>query len=46
MDNLESKMKKQLTLVAAELGLPENKSVKLESNGQFGFFFRVNLKVS
>lgn len=45
MEELEAKMQTQLSKVASALGLQENKTIKLESNSQFGFFFRVNLKV-
>ena len=45
MEEIESKMRKQLSKTASELDFQENKTIKLESNPQFGFFFRVNLKV-
>lgn len=45
MCNIESKMKSQLSKVAAALGLQENKAIKLETTPQFGHFFRVTLKV-
>ena len=45
MEAIESKMRSQLSKTAAALGLQENKTVKLESNSQYGYFFRVNLKV-
>lgn len=44
MCNIESKMKSQLSKVAAALGLQENKAIKLETTPQFGHFFRVTLK--
>lgn len=46
MEELEAKMHTQLTKVASTLSLQENKTIKMESNSQFGFFFRVNLKVN
>ena len=45
MDNLEERLKKQLTRAANDLCLEPNKSIKLESNAQMGYFFRVTLKV-
>lgn len=45
MDSLEERIKKQLTCAARDLGLEPNKTVKLESNAQMGYFFRVTLKV-
>lgn len=45
MENLETKMRCQLSKVAADLGLQECKTIKLESNSQFGYFLRVTLKV-
>ncbi|KAL1131589.1 hypothetical protein AAG570_011203, partial [Ranatra chinensis] len=44
MDDLEESMKRELNRVARDLGLEPNKSLKLESNSQFGYFFRVTLK--
>lgn len=44
MDNLEERLKKQLTRAANDLCLEPNKSIKLESNAQMGYFFRVTLK--
>lgn len=46
MEALEQKMRNQMSKVAADLGLQENKTIKFESNSQFGHFLRVNLKVS
>lgn len=46
MDSLEERIKKQLTRAANDLCLEPNKSIKLESNAQMGYFFRVTLKVS
>ncbi|KAL5240610.1 hypothetical protein ACI65C_008020 [Semiaphis heraclei] len=40
MDNYESKMKSNLTKTSGALGI----SVKLDSNSQYGFFFKVLLK--
>jgi DNA mismatch repair protein MSH2 len=45
MDSLEERIKKQLTRAASDLGLEPNKTIKLESNAQMGYFFRVTLKV-
>lgn len=45
MENLESKMRSQLSKVASALNLQENKTIKLESNSQFGHFLRISLKV-
>jgi MutS family domain IV. len=46
MNSLEERIKKQLTRAANDLCLEPNKSIKLESNAQMGYFFRVTLKVS
>jgi hypothetical protein len=46
MNSLEERIKKQLTRAASDLCLEPNKSIKLESNAQMGYFFRVTLKVS
>lgn len=46
MDSIQTEMGDLLYKVAKELGLEANKSVKLESNSQNGYFFRVTLKVS
>jgi DNA mismatch repair protein MSH2 len=45
MNSLEERIKKQLTRAAGDLKLEPNKSIKLESNAQMGYFFRVTLKV-
>jgi hypothetical protein len=45
MNSLEERIKKQLTRAASDLCLEPNKSIKLESNAQMGYFFRVTLKV-
>jgi hypothetical protein len=45
MEAIESKMRNQLSKTASALALQENKTIKLESNSQHGYFFRVNLKV-
>lgn len=45
MDSLEERIKKQLTCAASDLCLEPNKTIKLESNAQMGYFFRVTLKV-
>ncbi|OXA56996.1 DNA mismatch repair protein Msh2 [Folsomia candida] len=44
MDSIQTEMGDLLYKVAKELGLEANKSVKLESNSQNGYFFRVTLK--
>ncbi|PNF30713.1 DNA mismatch repair protein Msh2 [Cryptotermes secundus] len=44
MDSLEERIKKQLTCAARDLGLEPNKTIKLESNAQMGYFLRVTLK--
>lgn len=41
MDEYETKMKSNLTKTSGVLGI----SVKLDSNSQYGFFFKVTLKV-
>lgn len=41
MDDYETKMKSNLTKTSGILGIP----VKLDSNAQYGFFFKVSLKV-
>lgn len=41
MDEYETKMKSNLTKTSGALGI----SVKLDSNSQYGFFFKVSLKV-
>lgn len=41
MNDYESKMKSNLTKTSGALGI----SVKLDSNSQYGFFFKVPLKV-
>ncbi|XP_060580063.1 DNA mismatch repair protein Msh2-like [Ruditapes philippinarum] len=44
MDKLEDNIKGQLNKVCMDLGLEPNKVLKLESNAQLGYFFRVTLK--
>lgn len=41
MDDYETKMRSNLTKTSGALGIP----VKLDSNTQYGFFFKVSLKV-
>ncbi|XP_076230523.1 DNA mismatch repair protein spel1 isoform X2 [Nomia melanderi] len=44
MDEIEEKIKAQLGKVAADLSIEAGKTVKLESNQQLGYYFRVTLK--
>lgn len=44
MDDCESAMKKEMNRVARDLSLEPNKQLKLDSNSQYGYFFRVTLK--
>ncbi|XP_012937980.1 DNA mismatch repair protein Msh2 [Aplysia californica] len=44
MDELEKEIKGQLNKVARDLNLEPNKTLKLESNNQLGYFFRVTRK--
>ncbi|XP_071439424.1 DNA mismatch repair protein Msh2 [Hetaerina americana] len=44
MDDLMSDMKDMIGRTARDLNLEPNKGLKLESNSQFGYFFRVTLK--
>ncbi|CAG7725813.1 unnamed protein product, partial [Allacma fusca] len=44
MDKVQEKMSSEAYSVASQLGLEVNKSLKLESNGQYGHYFRITLK--
>ncbi|KAH3728455.1 hypothetical protein DPMN_054412 [Dreissena polymorpha] len=44
IDSLEESIKGQINKVARDLGLEPNKVLKLESNAQLGYYFRVTLK--
>ena len=45
LTDLENSMKSLLNTVVKDLGLADSKTVKLDSNSQLGYFFRVTLKV-
>uniref|UniRef100_A0A1B6KJA7 DNA mismatch repair protein MSH2 n=1 Tax=Graphocephala atropunctata TaxID=36148 RepID=A0A1B6KJA7_9HEMI len=44
MDSYEEDIKKTLNKAARDLSLEAGKTIKLESNSQYGYFFRVTLK--
>lgn len=44
MDSIEEDIKSQLNKAARDLCLEPHKTIKLESNSQYGYFFRVSLK--
>lgn len=45
MDDIEQKMGEETYEAAKDLKLEANKSIKLESSTQLGYFFRITLKV-
>jgi len=45
MDHLEEEIKGLLKKAANDLDLEAGKTIKLESNSQLGYYFRVTLKV-
>ena len=45
MDNLEEEIQGQMRKVSNDLCLESGKSLKLESNSQLGYHFRITLKV-
>ena len=45
LDEVEENIKAQLGKAARDLGVEANKVLKLESNNQHGYFFRVTRKV-
>lgn len=44
MDETEETIQKQLNKAASDLCLETGKTLKLESNQQFGYYFRITLK--
>lgn len=44
MDEMEKKLQAQLNKVADDLSIEAGKTLKLESNQQLGYYFRVTLK--
>lgn len=44
MDELEEKMQSQVNKAANDLDIEAGKTLKIESNQQFGYYFRVSLK--
>lgn len=44
MNEMEEKVQSQLSKVSDDLGLESGKSLKLETNQQFGYYFRITLK--
>lgn len=44
MDEVEAKLQSQLGKVANDLSIEAGKTLKLESNQQLGYYFRVTLK--
>ena len=46
LDSLEVDIQSTLQKVARDLSLEAGKTIKLESNNQLGYFFRVTRKVS
>lgn len=46
MDSYEDDIHKTFNKAAKELKLEAGKTIKLESNSQYGYYFRVTLKAS
>jgi len=44
MDEMEERIEKQLGRAADDLSLEAGKTIKLECNQQFGYYFRITLK--
>lgn len=45
LDELTSELHHELRAAASDLQLEAGKTIKLETNTQYGYFFRVTLKV-
>ena len=46
LDDIESEIESTLAIAARDLGMEPKKVLKLESNAQLGYFFRVTRKVN